>query len=217
MNFYATVLAAMIAATAAQAQDFYAGAEILQFQLSDTDGDDTQEEFRPAARLTFGYALSDAQAIELKGFLFETEDEEASAVKIRYADLAYVSTVALGDNLDARFHAGVRYFELTAPGSIWNGSVGPVIGARLSSDLGNGFALYGAAETALVFGDETTEAHPHQVAMRQLATGVSYAQAMGGGTLEATFGLEAHQYQSVRDAEEDYGLIGFGLGARYSF
>jgi hypothetical protein len=222
MKIFGAALAgvASLFATSVLAQDadgFYAGYEILQFQWSDTGGDEQQEDLSTGGRVTFGYNTSDDNSVRLRVFGFAAVDEGGADIELGYADLEYVSQFTLSDKVSAEFSAGVRRLKLLAPTGEWDGSTGPVIAAKITSDLGKGFGFYGGARTSVVFGIEGDDDDFHQVAASELSTGFTWSRSVGAGALDINFGAEAQNYQSVRDGEEDYGLIGFAIGANYSF
>lgn len=222
LNYAAATTAATILSTAVTAQDanrFYGEAEVLQFQWTDTAGDEEQKDFSTGSRYTFGYNLSDTGAVRLRYFTFSAEDADSGdTFKTEHADLEYVTSFALGAATNAEFSAGLRWLAMETPEqAIWKDSYGPVVGAKVTSDLGRGFAIYGGGRSSLVFGEETIEEEQHQIGTTELMTGINWTGDIGAGTLGVNLGVEAHQYSSVRDGEEDYGLVGFVLGASYSF
>ncbi len=225
MKFSNEILAACVAActaTSALAQgagDFYGGVEVLQFQWSDTDGDDSQDAFSAGYRATVGYSFSQTSGVRLRAFQFSGVDDDSASdtLDIETKDLEFVSQFALSETIDAEFSAGIRYLEMDAPDGRWEGAVGPVVAAKLTSALGSGFGIYGGVRSSVVFGDEAVEDHPHQIAITELGTGVSWEKDMSAGTLGLDLGIEAQQYQSVRNDEEDYGLLGLVLEASFTF
>ena len=225
MKFSNEILAACVVAgmaTSAFAQDagdFYGGVEVLNFQWSDTDGDDSQEAFSKGFRATVGYNFSQTSGVRLRAFQFSAVDDDnvLDTLDIVTKDLEFVSQFAIGETIDAEFSAGIRHLEMDAPTGRWEGSVGPVVAAKLTSALGSGFGIYGGVRSSIVFGDDAIEDHPQQIAITELGTGVSWEKDLSVGTLGLNLGVESHQYQSVRDDEEDYGLLGLALEASFSF
>ena len=213
-------LTTIAAPVLAQDKGFTAEFEALGLQFSDTDGDDSQSDFTVGGRVTFGYDFGSGKSVRLRYFQFTAEDETlpGGELAIKSADLEYAGKLDLGEAWDGELSAGLRWISMQTPeGSDWTGSVGPVIGANFTSRLSNQVALYAGGRQAFVFGNEATNDHAYPFSISEIAFGVEWKPPVKRGDLAIRLGAEAQYYSSVRDSEEDYGLVGWTLGARYTF
>lgn len=167
--------------------------------------------------------------------------------------------VNFGEFKKIRFHGGAQYARVDrdfhvvgAPTSTFTGSLinaqqkfdgfGPRIGADMSYDLANGFAIYGNGASALLIGDSKFNANirPDLAASAGLTTNVNgsrnliipeleaklgvkynYAMAQGDLTLDAGYMwvnyLNVHGVPSISaaTANTDFGIDGIIFGAKW--
>ena len=218
---YCLTAIALIAADVACAQDagFFGDVEVLALRFSDTDGDDFNSDFNAASRVTLGYAFDGGRSIRLRHFNFSAQDGNSTAdLDIQHTDLEYAGTFSLGQNWDGELSMGLRVSSITTPEvSEWPELYGPVLGARLTSRLNDNVSLYAGGRHAILFGEEITSGDDHHISMSELSAGVEWTKDLRAGTLALSAGIEAQNYASVRDSEEDYGLVGWTLGASFRF
>jgi hypothetical protein len=221
-NVFVTAIA-LIAANVASAQEagFYGDVEVLALRWSDTDGDDFNSDFNTASRVTLGYAFDGGRSIRLRHFDFSAQDQNggsASIFDVQHTDLEYAGTFSLGQNWDGELSLGLRVSSIETPQvNDWPELYGPVLGVRLTSRLSESFSLYAGGRHAILFGEEINSGNDHHISMSELSAGVEWTKGFRVGTLAVHAGLEAQNYASIRDDEEDYGLVGWTLGASFRF
>lgn len=143
-----------------------------------------------------------------------------------------------------RFHEGAQYARIQAPsvpGVLFNNNntftvfsnaqtyngFGPRAGADMYYDVGNGFALYGKAATALLagtnkfsnrFGTFTNRSKTVIVPELEAKLGAKYTYAMASGDLTLDVGYMWVDYLNARVAtagNSDFGLNGVYFGAKW--
>ncbi len=214
-----TLLTAAQTASAQSAGGFFVETQALHFEWSDTDGDDSQADRSTGYRLTGGYRTATGHIIRARHFSFTGEDDDSGdELKIRHTDLEYGRAFSLADNFTGEVSVGARFSSLETPQPrTWTSLNGPVLGIGFESGITDRFGVYGAAHYAYLFGEEEEEGNEHPIGMSELAAGVQYTQALGAGDLVVRAGVEGQYYQSVRDDEEDYGLLGLTLSGGFTF
>ena len=197
---------------------FYIDAELLLFHWTDTDGDDNQEVLQSGSRYTIGYENAAGRTFRARYFEFTSPDSTGpGSLQTEYLDLEYAARFALGRNWHGELSLGGRWATLQNPNPRnYADTLGPVVGLSVHSHLREWLSLYGEARYSMQFGDELTENHPSTFGITELALGAELSKKSGAVDWFLRSGVESQQYSSVRDDEEDYGLVGltFRVGLR---
>ena len=195
-------------------------AELLLLAWHDTDGDDSQDTLYTGSRYTLGYMNSKGRAIRSRYFEFATVDELGTGdLRIEHFDLEYAGRFALGRNWLGEISLGGRWASLSNPTPRrWSDSYGPLLGIGLRSELRDWFSLYGNARQSFQFGVEGHENNENNMfGISEMSLGLEVSHSLRCHEFFFRTGVEAQYYSSVRDDEEDYGLVGctFALGIRH--
>lgn len=189
----------------------FAKIELLMLAWHDTDGDDDQSHVYSGSRYTMGYMTGCGRAFQVRYFEFNSHETPTSQLFIEHLDFEYAGRFTLGCNWNGQITLGGRWASLGTPQRDWNGTLGPVIGVGLRSDIRTWLALYGNFRQSIQFGIEGVENNLKPFAISEIALGVELSKRMRNTTGFFRLGFEAQQYECVRDDEEDYGLYGYTL------
>ena len=198
----------------------FVDAELLLLAWHDTDGDDSQDTLYSGSRFTLGYMNHEGRAIRARYMEFESSDELGTGeLGIEHFDLEYAGRFALGRNWLGELSLGGRWASLSNPTPrLWTDSYGPLVGLGMRSEIRDWLSVYGNARQSFQFGSEDYEDNENNLfGISELAIGIELSHAFRCHEIFFRSGVEAQYYSSVRDDEEDYGLIGctFALGLRH--
>ncbi len=198
---------------------FYGDAEILLLKWYDTDGDDGSNTTSDASRYTLGFMNDHGRSIRVRYFEFSAfDDMGAGRLLIQHADLEYAGRFALNNNWLGEISLGGRWASLTNPTPrTFQDTLGPMVGINLRSELRDWLSIYGSARQSFQFGREEHEDDLKTFGITELGLGVELSHATCRREWYLRTGVESQYYTSVRDDEEDYGLVGwtFKLGTRF--
>lgn len=198
---------------------FYGDAEILLLKWYDTDGDDGTNTTSDASRFTLGFMNDHGRSIRARYFEFGVADDIGPGqLLIQHADLEYAGRFALNNNWLGEISLGGRWASLTTPNPrIFKDTYGPVFGIDLRSELRDWLSIYGSARQSFQFGREEQEDDLKTFGITELGLGLELSHATCVREWYFRTGVESLYYTSVRDDEEDYGLVGltFKLGTRF--
>jgi hypothetical protein len=127
-------------------------------------------------------------------------------------DLEYAGRFTLGHNWRGDLSLGARWASLENPNprrflNTW----GPVVGLEIHSDICSWLSIYGTARQSFQFGSEREENHNHVFGITEIGAGLELSKSLRASELFFRTGVEVQHYSSVRDDEEDYGLVGLSL------
>jgi hypothetical protein len=194
----------------------FGDAELLLLYWHDTDGDDGQNAAYTGSRYTLGYMNGCGRAFRVRWFEYASVDEVGGGdFTLEHLDLEYAGRFKLGCNWKGALSLGARWAQLRTPQvDIWQDTIGPLAGIEIRSEITRRLSLYGKARQSFQFGREVTGNQPHDTfAVSEMAIGAEISQDICTSSVFFRTGLESQYYQSIRDDEEDYGLIGLSLVA----
>ncbi|PQO46092.1 hypothetical protein [Blastopirellula marina] len=197
----------------------YGSVEILLLRWYDTDGDDGSNTTSDASRITLGYMTKRGRSLRFRYFEFAVGDDLGAGQSLfEQADLEYAGRFSLGQNWQGELSLGARWASHRNPTPrVYGDTYGPVMGVNLRSELRDWLSLYGTARQSFQFGREENEDDLKTFGITELGLGVEFSLETCRREWYARTGVESLYYTSVRDDEEDYGLVGwtFEIGTRF--
>lgn len=191
----------------------FGDAELLLLQWTDTDGDDSQSTAQASERYTIGYMDCQGRSFRVRYFDFYAPDQDGVGDFVTSRlDVEYAGRFTLGHNWRGDLSLGARWASLRNPTPRrFTNTWGPVVGIDLHSDICNWLSIYGTACQSFQFGTEREEDHEHVFGISELGAGLELSRSFRTSELFFRSGVEVQHYSSVRDDEEDYGLVGLAL------
>jgi hypothetical protein len=195
-----------------------ADAELLLLYWHDTDNDDGQDAAYTGSRYSLGYMNDYGRSIRGRYFEYASLDDTPGngELRIEQFDLEYAGRFTLGCNWRGEIIVGGRWMYLETPQiRRWDDTIGPVFGAGVWSGFCDWMSLYCRGRQSFQFGREVFErAVTDTFSVSELGLGMELSCDVRNAALFFRTGFEAQYLASVRDDEEDYGLVGytFGLG-----
>lgn len=197
----------------------YGSAEILLLRWYDTDGDDGSNTTSDASRFTLGYMNGRGRSVRVRYFEFAVGDDLGAGQSLfEQVDLEYAGRFALGKNWLGEISLGGRWASHSNPTPrVYSDTYGPVMGVNLRSEVRDWLSLYGSARQSFQFGREEIDDDLKTFGITELGMGVEVSLETCRREWYARTGVESLYYTSVRDDEEDYGLVGwtFEIGTRF--
>lgn len=198
---------------------FYGDAEILLLKWYDTGGDDGSNTTSDASRYTLGFMNDHGRSIRARYFEFGLGDDLGNGqFLVQHVDLEYAGRFALNDNWLGEISLGGRWASLSNPTPRrFQDTYGPVFGVELRSEIRDWLSLYGSARQSFQFGREEFDDDLKTFGITELGLGVELSHTTCRREWYFRSGVESLYYTSVRDDDEDYGLVGltFKLGTRF--
>ena len=153
------------------------------------------------------------RSLRARYFEFAIDDQVGTgSFQTERLDLEYAGRFQLGHNWRGELSLGGRWATLENPTPRrFRDTWGPVVGADVRGDIWRWLSVYASARQSFQFGKELEEDHDHVFGIAELAAGIEASTHIHSSEVFFRAGVETQHYSSVRDDEEDYGLLGFAF------